>query len=56
MAKMNEEMKDELRSEVYNALSDVAAEFELFKGESVEEKDMQEAIEWFMVHFYEDCK
>lgn len=41
------EEKKDIRSEVYNALSDV-----MFKTGASKE-DMEEAIEWFMIHFYD---
>lgn len=37
----------DIRNEVYNALADI-----MFKTKATE-KDMQEAIEWFEVHFFE---
>lgn len=38
----------DIRSEVYNALAEI-----MFKT-GANQKDMDEAIEWFQTHFYED--
>lgn len=40
-------MKD-IRSEVYNALADI-----MFKTGAIQD-DMEQAIEWFEIHFFED--
>ena len=37
----------DIRSEVYNALADI-----MFMTDATE-KDMDEAIEWFQIHFYD---
>ena len=47
-------LANELRSKVYNALAEIASEYP-----DVDEQTfmyaMDEAIEWFQVHFYNDC-
>ena len=53
---MNQEMREELRSRMYNALADVAFDMENEEGVSVTEKDMQESFEWFLIHFFEDVE
>lgn len=51
------ELKTELRSKVYNSLSNVA--FEMFDQNFTDipadqqEKLMEESIEWFMIHFFD---
>lgn len=47
--KMDEEWNNDLVSEVYNALSDI-----VFKHQDITPEDMEEAVEWFMIHFYDD--
>lgn len=39
---------DDLRSEVYNALSDIMYRFD------ASQEDMDDAIDWFNAHFYID--
>ena len=51
---MEFEKMEKLKSKVYNVLSDVAFDMALKEGEVVTEKDMQDAFEWFLVHFFED--
>lgn len=46
-----EYVKDEIKSKVYNALEDVASEFPELSDE-FHKKCMEEAIEWFMIHYY----
>lgn len=40
-------MKEKLKSEVYNALSEIMEDYP-----DATESDMDEAIEWFQVHFF----
>lgn len=40
--------QDKIRSEVYNALANI-----MFENEGTKE-DMDKAIEWFQIKFYED--
>ena len=58
MAKLltEEEIKNEYRSKVYNALSSVSREISsiVSNQSEVEEKYMQEAFEWYMIHFYDE--
>ena len=44
----NEYKKNEIRREVYNALAQISFEFD------VSEEEMNQAIEWFQIKFYED--
>lgn len=46
-------LKSEFRSKVYNALSEVAFEFADVPEDELK-KNMDEAIEWFQIHFYEE--
>ena len=41
----------DLQSDIYNALSDLAAEYE-FGGKKFEEKDVKKALDWFMKNFF----
>lgn len=41
----------DLQSDIYNALSDLAAEYEL-GGKKFEEKDVKKALDWFMKNFF----
>lgn len=58
--KLNEEdeelpvdyLKEDLRSDVYNALSDVVFKYHN-KGVNLTEDEMDEAIEWFQLRFWE---
>ena len=43
----------DLQSDIYNALSDLAAEYE-FGGKKFEEKDVKKALDWFMKNFFND--
>lgn len=51
------EVKSQLKSKVYNSLSNIA--YELFDQKFTDipvdqqEKLMEESIEWFMIHFFE---
>ena len=47
---MNENKREELRRRVYNVLNDLVEEFEDSENVTVKEEDLQEAIEWFMIH------
>lgn len=49
---MSENKREELKRKVYNALSDLVEEFEDSEGVTVKEEDLEEAIEWFMIHHY----
>ncbi len=44
-------LKEQFRSKVWSALEDVAIEFPEIDDE-IHRKNMEEAIEWFMIHFY----
>lgn len=44
----DEYQKKEVRSAVFNALTEISFEKDASK------EDMQKAIEWFMKHFYEE--
>ena len=46
-------VKDEMKSKVYNAISDVAYEF-ADVPEELHKKAMEQAIEWFIIKFYEN--
>ena len=52
------EIKSELRSKVYNALSDTY--YEMFEDKNTnisvddQKKMLEESFEWFMVHFFEN--
>lgn len=49
MAKtFNEYQKSEVRRAVYNALAEISRELDASK------EDMDQAIEWFQIKFYED--
>lgn len=41
-------MNTDLLSEVYNALADIVA------GTGADKKEMDAAIEWFQIHFWEE--
>ena len=43
----------DLQSDIYNALSDLAAEYE-FSSKKFEEKDVKKALDWFMKNFFND--
>lgn len=45
-------VEDDLRSDVYNALSDIALKYHQ-KGANITEDEMDRAIEWFQLHFWE---
>lgn len=45
-------LEDDLRSDVYNALSDIALKYHQ-KGANITEDEMDKAIEWFQLHFWE---
>lgn len=56
----NNELKDKLRSKVYNALSNAAYEVfetntpnDLNLTEDEQKKMMEESFEWFMIHFFD---
>ena len=56
--KKNEELpinylENDLRSDVYNALSDIAFKYHN-KGVDITEDEMDVAIEWFQLHFWEN--
>ena len=53
MSTFEEHIKEELKSKVYNALSEVAYEFADINDE-LHKKAMEEAIEFFMIQFYEE--
>ena len=44
----NEYRKNEIRREVYNALAQISFELD------ASEEEMNQAIEWFQIKFYED--
>lgn len=46
-----EYLKEQFRLKVWNALSEVGSEFPEINDE-LHRKNMEEAIEWFMIHFY----
>ena len=46
-------LADDLRSDVYNALSDIAFKYHK-EGVDLTEDDMDKAIEWFQMRFWED--
>lgn len=48
MKTYREHMQDELRSRVYNALAEIVFETE------ADEEDMEKALEWFQIRFWED--
>ena len=41
----------DLQSDIYNALCDLAAEYE-FNGKKFDEKDVKKALDWFMKNFF----
>ena len=43
--------KDDLRSDIYNALADVM--FKYRNNKNITQTDVEQAIEWFIIHFYE---
>lgn len=53
MGKQNYEeyLKEQFRSKVWNALEDVATEFPEIQDD-LHKKNMREAVEYFMTHFY----
>lgn len=46
-------LDDDLRSKVYNALSDICFRYSL-KGREITQAEMNEAIEWFETHFWDE--
>lgn len=42
-----------IRSDVYNILEELAYRYEL-KGKKFDQKDVEEALEWFTIHFFDD--
>ena len=48
MKTYNEYKMDEVKTAVYNALAQVSMEHD------ASQEEMEKAIEWFMVHFYEN--
>lgn len=48
MKTYNDYKNDEVKSAVYNALAQVSMEHD------ASQEEMQAAIDWFVVHFYED--
>ena len=50
---MRPELNEELKSKVYNALSEVVFDIETKNATVVSEKEMEESIEWFLIHFFE---
>ena len=43
--------KDDLRSDIYNALADVM--FKYRNNKNITQTDVEQAIEWFIIHFYD---
>lgn len=43
--------KDDLKSDIYNALADVM--FKYRNNKNITQTDVEQAIEWFIIHFYE---
>ena len=41
----------DIQSDIYNALSDLAAEYE-FNNKKIDEKDVKKALDWFMKNFF----
>lgn len=44
--------KDDLKSDIYNALADVV--FKYRNNNNITQEDIEQAIEWFEIHFFED--
>lgn len=42
-----------VRSDVYNILAALAFGYEL-KGKKFDQKEVEEALEWFTIHFFDD--
>lgn len=42
-----------IQSDIYNILEELAFRYEL-KGKKFEQKEVDEALEWFSLHFFED--
>ena len=42
-----------VRSDVYNILEALAFRYEL-KGKKFDQKEVEEALEWFTIHFFDD--
>lgn len=42
-----------IRSDVYNILEALAFRYEL-KGKKFDQKEVEEAFEWFTIHFFDD--
>lgn len=55
MANYKEWLQSEIKSKVYNALSDVAFDYPDVDSEELK-KQMDQAIEWFQIKFWEDEK
>lgn len=43
----------DIQSDIYNILEELAFRYEL-KGKKFEQKEVDEALEWFSLHFFED--
>lgn len=42
-----------IQSDVYNILEELAYRYEL-KGKKFNQKEVEEALEWFTIHFFDD--
>lgn len=42
-----------IQSDIYNILEELAFRYDL-KGKKFEQKEVDEALEWFSLHFFED--
>lgn len=51
MKTFEESIKEQFKSKVYNALEDVAMDYPDI-SDDLHKEAMEEAIEWFMTHFY----
>lgn len=54
MSNLEEMIKDEMKFEVYNALSDVMYNHADCTDCEFLKQSMEEAFEWFMIKFFED--
>jgi len=53
MSNYKEYLKDQFKTKVWNALEDVATEF-CEVDDKTHKECMEEAIEYFMIHFYNE--
>lgn len=54
MTNLEQKIKDEMKSKVYNALSDIMYDYADYNDIDFLENSMEEALEWFIIRFFED--